>query len=375
MTTVERAAEMGGVATRIDEEIATGPRERRTRIPLVSEREAWPRGWYFACFASELKRGTVRKVRMFGTDWAVFRTRSGRVGVVDAVCRHLGADLAAAGRVRGEHLQCGFHGWEFGCDGVCAAAPGVERPPSAARQLPLSTIEHLGNVWVWYGDGEPHPFPSMGDADDPTAFVNLTGQSHESTGDCRSVLEHASDSYHFKFKHFIGVTHAWEPRVDDGLDYAFDWRLGEGEQPHPIWRFIRTRGHVRFAGPCTAVYRVLRPGATDEEQPTMAFVLTVTPIEEGRTRFSWRILVRKVDRRWRFAPVNRALAGLTWAYFWFNIGQDLRILKTMHRVDQPAWVRPDGRSIRSYRAYYDRNVIPTPERWPAPADVRSAPPR
>lgn len=295
------------------------------------------------------------------------------MGVVDAVCRHLGADLAVAGRVRGERLQCGFHGWEYGCDGVCEKAPSVDRLPRGAGQLPLPVLEHLGNIWVWYGDGAPHPFPSMGDADDPRAYVTIKGQHHESTGDCRSVLEHASDSYHFRFKHFIGVTHRWEPRVDDGLDYAFDWHLGEGEQPHPFWRFIRTRGHVRFAGPCTTVYRVLRPDATDEQEPTIAVVLSATPLEEGRTRFSWRIMVRKVSRRWWMAPVNKAIAWLTWAYFWFNIKQDLSVLRSMHRVEQPLWVRADGQSIRSYRRYYDRNVIPTPAGWPAPADLKATP--
>ena len=164
MSTVERdEASIDDVVQPIrDGGDGTLRRRSRTHLPLVTDREAWPRGWYDVCFADDLKRGAVRGVRMFGADWAVFRTRSGKVGVVDAVCRHLGADLAAAGRVKGEHLQCGFHGWEFGCDGVCEAAPGVDRPPRAARQLPLHAMEHLGTVWVWYGDGDPSRSPRWG---------------------------------------------------------------------------------------------------------------------------------------------------------------------------------------------------------------------
>jgi phenylpropionate dioxygenase-like ring-hydroxylating dioxygenase large terminal subunit len=349
------------------------PVDRRIPISVAvtNAPEAWPRGWYFVCFGDALQRGSVRKVRMFGVDWAVFRTRSGKIGVVDAVCRHLGADLGAAGKVKGERLQCGYHGWQFGCDGVCEVAPRTDRIPQAARQLPLPVLEHLGNVWVWYGDGAPEPFPSMGEADDPDLYVTRSGHTHESTGDCRTLLEHASDSYHFRFKHYINVNHVWAPKIDDGFSYGFDWNLAEGERAHPLWRFIRTKGHVRFAGPCTAVYRVLPPGAADDQQPSMAFVLTVTPVEEGRTLFSWRILVRKIDRRRRFALLNRAITALVWQYFRFNIGQDLGILRTMRRVDHPVWVRADGGSIRAYRAYYDRNLVPTPTRWPAPRSPRS----
>lgn len=63
-----------------------------------------------------------------GEQVAVFRGHTGEAHVVDAYCPHLGANLAAGGRVLGDCIECPFHGWQFqGSDGKCVRIPYAEK--------------------------------------------------------------------------------------------------------------------------------------------------------------------------------------------------------------------------------------------------------
>ncbi|ELT88255.1 hypothetical protein CAPTEDRAFT_218200 [Capitella teleta] len=58
---------------------------------------------------------------------AVFRSEKGTAHVLDAYCPHLGANLAIGGQVKGDCLECPFHGWQFrGDDGKCVKVPYIE---------------------------------------------------------------------------------------------------------------------------------------------------------------------------------------------------------------------------------------------------------
>ena len=66
----------------------------------------------------------VRSVQVFGETLAVFRALSGEAHVTDAYCPHIGANMAVGGVVKGDCLECPFHGWRFrGSDGKCVNIP------------------------------------------------------------------------------------------------------------------------------------------------------------------------------------------------------------------------------------------------------------
>ena len=62
-----------------------------------------------------------------GEHFAVYRSQSGKVSVLDAYCPHMGGNLAVGGRVKGECLECPFHGWVFDKDGLCVGIPYAEK--------------------------------------------------------------------------------------------------------------------------------------------------------------------------------------------------------------------------------------------------------
>src|SRR3546814_7786063 len=83
-----------------------------------------PMGQYFRCFwqpvalSAQLPEPdcTPLRVQVLGEKLLAFRDTQGRVGLVDPVCPHRGADLYY-GRNEDCGLRCVFHGWKFGVAG------------------------------------------------------------------------------------------------------------------------------------------------------------------------------------------------------------------------------------------------------------------
>lgn len=66
----------------------------------------------------------VKSVQVFGQTLAVFRGSGGEAHVTDAYCPHIGANMGVGGVVKGDCLECPFHGWLFrGSDGKCVDIP------------------------------------------------------------------------------------------------------------------------------------------------------------------------------------------------------------------------------------------------------------
>ena len=95
---------------------------------------------------------------LYGDPIVLFRTASGAVGALVDRCPHRGVPLST-GSVVGEHLQCGYHGWEFSCAGRCKAIPSFLGEPdhTGRRATAYAVREQQGVIWVW---GRPESEPS-----------------------------------------------------------------------------------------------------------------------------------------------------------------------------------------------------------------------
>ena len=77
-----------------------------------------PTGWFQVAWSADLEVGDVKALHYFGEDLVAFRDLNGAVRVLDAHCRHLGADLSHGGCVVEGGIQCPLHGWVWsGADG------------------------------------------------------------------------------------------------------------------------------------------------------------------------------------------------------------------------------------------------------------------
>jgi len=81
----------------------------------------------------ELAPGEVKPLQYFGKELGCFAPRA-RGPPARRVLPHLGAHLGYGGKVKGEHIACPFHAWEFNGEGVCKHIPYREEHSAARRR-------------------------------------------------------------------------------------------------------------------------------------------------------------------------------------------------------------------------------------------------
>lgn len=106
--------------------------------------------WYMAAWADEITEKPLAR-RICNQPVVVYRTATGRAGVLYDSCCHRGAPLSV-GTVVEAGLQCGYHGLVFGDDGVCVHIPGQKQIPEKARVRCYPTVEKDQMIWVWMGE-------------------------------------------------------------------------------------------------------------------------------------------------------------------------------------------------------------------------------
>ena len=72
----------------------------------------YPNGWFKLANSRDVPKGKILNVRYWGQDFVLFRGQDGKIGMLDAYCTHLGAHLGVGGKVKGNCLECPFHGWK-----------------------------------------------------------------------------------------------------------------------------------------------------------------------------------------------------------------------------------------------------------------------
>ena len=122
-------------------------------------RPPFPVGWFAVAGVDDLPVGVLVPLAVFGQDLAVGRTPDGRALVTHSVCPHLGADLAAGGRIDDDEVVCPLHEWSFSHGGACTSAADGPIPKTARlRVWPTEVVG--GTVWAFNGrEGEPPTSP------------------------------------------------------------------------------------------------------------------------------------------------------------------------------------------------------------------------
>jgi phenylpropionate dioxygenase-like ring-hydroxylating dioxygenase large terminal subunit len=108
--------------------------------------------WYVAAESGELGDRPLGRI-LLGEPVVLYRTPAGVAALEDRCC-HRRAPLHM-GTVKGDTLQCGYHGFTFDASGACVWVPGQDRVPKTARVRSYAAVERHGWIWVWFGEGEP----------------------------------------------------------------------------------------------------------------------------------------------------------------------------------------------------------------------------
>jgi aminopyrrolnitrin oxygenase len=168
------------------------------RPPAADAFPDYPASWYLFCDSKQLRDKPFSQ-RLLGRQLVAYRKANGQVAIMDAHCAHLGADLGC-GAIVGETIQCPFHHWRYGADGVCTAIPHLRQIPPFARLRTYPVEERHGQVFVFNGNQLLFPLPFFFGAD-PSDF--LAGKVFRYRADCAWYMTTANafDMQHFSCVH------------------------------------------------------------------------------------------------------------------------------------------------------------------------------
>jgi len=102
--------------------------------------------WYACARAGEIGRTPLAR-KLLGVDVALFRTEAGAPVAMRNRCPHRSFPLAR-GKLSGDRLVCGYHGMEFGPDGVCAHMPALSQTPATATVQTFPVVDRGPLTWI-----------------------------------------------------------------------------------------------------------------------------------------------------------------------------------------------------------------------------------
>jgi nitrite reductase/ring-hydroxylating ferredoxin subunit len=112
-------------------------------------------GWHPIALSGSIDPGTSAGTHIAGREYVVWRDTSGVAHVWEDRCPHRGMKLSF-GFVRGDHIACLYHGWQYDTAGRCRyipAHPDLEVPATITVPV-FATVEACGMIWTTT-DAEP----------------------------------------------------------------------------------------------------------------------------------------------------------------------------------------------------------------------------
>src|SRR4051812_7408651 len=107
--------------------------------------------WYIAAFSEEVTREPMERT-LLGTPTVLYRTEAGSPVAMYGICPHRYYPLAL-GRLEGDALVCGYHGFTFAADGKCIRIPA--QGTGAGFCQPTYRLEERGPlIWIWMGSAD-----------------------------------------------------------------------------------------------------------------------------------------------------------------------------------------------------------------------------
>ncbi len=291
--------------------------------------------WYAAALGSEIGASPFAR-KICGRDLVLFRTESGRLAVLEDRCAHRHAPLSL-GTVRGEAIQCGYHGLCFDAAGACVHIPGQASIPPRAKVESFAAREAHGWIWVWFGDAaraDPALIPDWPWFRDP-AWRGFQLYFHVNAG-AQLFVDNLLDLSHVAFTHKNSIGAASAADADAKLEVSVEGdevrgrRLLKGVDPGP---FIASWGNFpgRIDRTSTFTWRPpsnveIRAEFNDERRRITIMVINpITPETETSAHF-WIGWARD------FALDDDALTERAKAENTQVIQEDVRVIEGQQRV-------------------------------------------
>ncbi len=197
-----------------------------------------PQGWYAVATSDELKLGRIVTRRYFEREIVLFRTADG-ISIIDPHCPHMGAHLGKLGRIEGNVLRCGFHGFRFDGTGACVATEYGSPPPEKARLTKWQVREHSGFVFTWFDPLGRAPLWEML-IPDAEGYGSAKLKFYEIDTHPQETTENSVDFGHFTKLHGFIEGEIIEPLTTNGpyltSTYLAQRPYGIPGRREPLWK-------------------------------------------------------------------------------------------------------------------------------------------
>ncbi|KAI5076528.1 hypothetical protein GOP47_0008593 [Adiantum capillus-veneris] len=293
--------------------------------------------WYPVAFTDDISKDTMVPFECFEEPWVLFRDQDGRVGCVQNSCAHRACPLHL-GEVKDGRIQCPYHGWEYGADGVCEKMPST-KPVKISIQA-LTCVEHDGMVWIWPGDGVPDEnFPVLSAPPGYTTHAQIVIELPVEHG---LLMENLLDLAHAPFTHTSTFAKGWP--VPSLVKFCTPATALQGYwDPYPI--------DMEFQPPCMvrSTIGISKPGklegnSTQDCAKHLHQLHVCLPSSRGKTRLLYRL---SLD----FLPILKHVPYIQslWKYLANKVlDEDLRLV----RGQQDRMIR--GANVWNLPVSYDK---------------------
>ena len=236
--------------------------------------------WCPVLRSNEIGVGERTSTQVLGQELVVFRGKDGTIRALEDRCPHHGIELSL-GEVRGNNLQCAYHGWTVDGEGHVCSIPGIEKVENAPSAKSWKVKELGGLIWAFIGDSEQSTHQTLPDItpyDSSGLLIRLEIDAHWSF-----VLDNGLDLFHQHLHR--GVPYFFRINalddfgsVDDSFAVRYRATLRNVfNRPHPGNISIRVKHNVatlEFEGIAT-IHGIATPRSSDGRHLTMWWMIAI----------------------------------------------------------------------------------------------------
>jgi phenylpropionate dioxygenase-like ring-hydroxylating dioxygenase large terminal subunit len=159
----------------------------------------YPRNcWYVAATSEELSSGLLART-LLDRPVVLYRDASGAPVALEDRCVHRGFPLSE-GRLDGDRLICGYHGFTYDTTGACVRIPAQPNVPAGVCVHAFPVLEAPPFVWIWMGD------PGASTLSRPPTLPWLTDPAWATSGE----TGHIRANYLLLHEHYLDLSHMFE---------------------------------------------------------------------------------------------------------------------------------------------------------------------
>ncbi|MGV0749612.1 Rieske 2Fe-2S domain-containing protein [Mycolicibacter minnesotensis] len=319
----------------------------------------YARGWHCLGLAETFRDGKPHGINAFGTRLVVFADSSGDVHVLDAYCRHMGADLSR-GTIKGDTLACPFHDWHWqGSTGRCVEVPYAKRPPRTARTRRWPTCEVNGQLLMWHDpEGSTPPAeltPPRIEGMDAGKWSPWQWDSVLIEGaNCREIIDNIVDMAHFFYIHHSYPTY-FKNVIEGSCASQYMESKVRPDSPgaDKLWEGTYLRSEATYFGPAYMInwlHNDLAPDFTAE----IALINCHYPVTQDSFMLQWGVAVQQMPN----LPAEKAakLAAAMSRSFGAGFLEDVEIWRHKAPVENPLLTEDDG-PVYQLRRWYEQFYV------------------